>query len=392
MDFFQAIEQGASLSAVKQILEGSPTAVREQRTLANGRTLIPLHMAIQQGASFEIIHFLIETWPEGVKFEDEAGCVALHSAVSRWVQSPNPDLGRIISLLLQTWPLAIEKEMQGSPILTPFGIAYMQKFCENGPEKSSYLYASNSHGRPLYLHLACWLGLPEPAICVIVERFPEAVGESDPGGNLPIHVACSAESPIQVVRLLIERYTGNLAVRNSGGHSPLRLCYDEGFTPRVEVIDLLVDRCPELCQLRDNDTNRVPLQEAVFCGYPVEIIRALRNGWPEGIQDRIESSGDTVLHHALAGNAGDEVIAFLLDSWPRAAAELNKRNQYPLHLACAKIHSLETITSLTKAYPKALMQPDSLFCTPLDVATAVYEDAHVDVVAVLRELSNGKRP
>jgi len=102
------------------------------------------------------------------------------------------------------------------------------------------------------------------------------------------------------------------------------------------------------------------------------------------------------LHHACENGYTDDVIQFLVDSWPESVQILTKKGLLPLHCAMTTIKwdtfaledveaslSLEAIQFLVQAWPDAVHEQDGHGCVPLHYACK--NDCTDDVTQLLVE-------
>jgi len=100
----------------------------------------------------------------------------------------------------------------------------------------------------------------------------------------------------------------------------------------------------------------------------MQIVRAIVNAHPTRPMATNES-GMTALHVFSRNLINPEILAYLIECYPRAVEQPNNFGHLPLHKAAACRHADgESLKALIAAYPKALLKRDKNGCTPLHQA------------------------
>jgi ankyrin repeat protein len=168
-----------NLDTVELLVEhGADVDVRD----LDGNT--PLHLAASEG-KIDVVKFLVERWPEGVREKSELQATPLRLAAG---------VGDIdvVKFLVEQWP-------------------------EGMREKDNILNTP--------LHLAALGGFTE-VVKLLVDGWPEAVREKNNFGDTPLHLAAmhtyrAAEPDWEVVRFLEERWPEGMQALNNAGKTPL---------------------------------------------------------------------------------------------------------------------------------------------------------------------------
>jgi hypothetical protein len=133
---------------------------------------------------------------------------------------------------------------------------------------------------------------------------------------------------------------------------------------------------------------RYPFTRAVSLGATLDVLKIMYAIYPPAIQhagtSRLRS---TPLHAACTYRAPKEVMKFLIQEYPEAAAITTSHAYTPLHTACeCGVSSPKVIRLLIRTNPQALEQPNKLGNTPFLTAL---KSPHTDP-AVLKILKIGR--
>lgn len=110
---------------------------------------------------------------------------------------------------------------------------------------------------------------------------------------------------------------------------------------------------------------------------PVELIEFLSLKFPEGIYKTESSMQRTCLHIAILNSLPDRVISYLIDLNPMAVQAQDKYGRVPLHYACSKTRSFESIKEIIRPFPQCIKAPDWKIWTPLHVAVTKNNDPDI---------------
>jgi hypothetical protein len=128
---------------------------------------------------------------------------------------------------------------------------------------------------------------------------------------------------------------------------------------------------------------------AVSLGATLDVLKVMYDIYPPAIKDAGTSFRSTPLHAACSSQASLEVMRFLIQEYPEAAAITTKHGYTPLHNALEYgVSSPNVIQLLIQANPQALEQRNKLGNTPFLTAL---KSPHTDpeVLKILKERSKG---
>lgn len=113
----------------------------------------------------------------------------------------------------------------------------------------------------------------------------------------------------------------------------------------------------------------LPIHQAVkMDGATTHFLESLLFAYPESIK-RCESGFRRLpLHIAIKARVSDEVVLYLLNKYPEAAAIQDVLGRVPLHYAISNYASMTVIKTLIKSCRSAACASDKLGWTPLHVA------------------------
>ena len=183
MPLHYACENGLSIEAVDLLLMNhlgrdpgrNPTIVDDGATAAcqtadSQRGSLPLHLACEGAASFDVCARLVTQYPEACAKTDRQQKLPLHYACTR---RPTADSHRLIGLLLNSYP------------------------------EACMLYDADDN---LPLHLACANQQDIQVIEPLVAHNPAACLQADTAGQLPLHLAVLNNTPLVCIEFVFVTY------------------------------------------------------------------------------------------------------------------------------------------------------------------------------------------
>jgi len=119
-------------------------------------------------------------------------------------------------------------------------------------------------------------------------------------------------------------------------------------------------------------TEILPLHQAcVISNVPLNIIKSLINAHPDSINKYDSCTRRTPLHLALANHSSEDVILYLLHTYPMAASAQDVYGRVPLHYGISNHSSMTVLKALIDACPQAVRATDQSCWTPFHVASSV---------------------
>lgn len=115
----------------------------------------------------------------------------------------------------------------------------------------------------------------------------------------------------------------------------------------------------------------------------VKVVTELLAACPDGVRET-DTDGNTVLHVALSdGTTPEAVMLALIDASPKAVAEKNHNDSFPLHLSLWNSATETTSRKLLEAYPDATKTRNRFDNTPLYLAVYHEETSPELILSVL---------
>jgi ankyrin repeat protein len=205
-----------TVQMVKDVLSNSPDEV----CVPDDERCLPLHIACRTGASLDVIRFLVEDWPESLRWTSKGGSLPLHMACSNMADVS------VVQYLISVFPKA-------TGVANEYGWLPLHCACAYGASSNviSLLVASNdkssqiaTYGQGDYpLHLACCGSASLEIIYWLTEAREEGIKLTNNAGELALHKACFNNAPIEVVQFLVEQYPQSVFVADQYGSTPLQI-------------------------------------------------------------------------------------------------------------------------------------------------------------------------
>ena len=203
-----------------------------------------------------------------------------------------------------------------------------------------------------FFHEACRNEkVTEGILRCLLDYFPYAASATDDYEDLPLHkISKNRNVTPGMVQLLIDAFPDSL-LHDRGGFTPISyLCYnahdrvDEEVA--VEILKLLLDRCPGSVQHADDEDGYLPI-------------------------------------HLAASYRSPEFCRILVDAYPGSERIPNNVGDLPFHLACQS-NNVATVKYLYQLYPESINVADIIGYYPIQYAITVYNlPDRKDLVAVI---------
>lgn len=282
---------------VALLLAAHPQAATTPAAVGN---VLPLHLAIINGAPVAVVEALLRVAPEAAlaRCEGEQGdenMLPLH-----FVQKETPV--EAVAALLRASPQAAE--------------------------------AIDGNGN-LPLSTASTNAAATESLRLIHAAFPTAAAAArgPPSGVLPLHLAVYSSSSLESVKFLLEANPAAAETATTSGSLPLHFVSKDTL---VGVAKLLLEINPGAAGTR-NSMGVLPLHAAMFRHCTGAIVRELVEAHPEAAKAG-DSDRDLALHCSRASSEEDAVLP-LLRANADAAFARNAKGQTPLHAAIVGVAS-----------------------------------------------------
>jgi len=227
----------------------------------------------------------------------------------------------------------------------------IQLRCQTHPEEASRL---DRRGRTC-LHAACAKKPPLAAIHALVKACNNTfLLDYDNHGRSPLHIAISSNASLDVIEFLLESEMRAASMQDHLGRLPLHLAcigYDHG---QVELVRMLIPENPSACSYQSHN-GRVPLHLAIEGGAPVQVIDLLVQACPEAVE--MNGCGMNSLFVAIQQNASLHTIKALVRARPQVTSRRDSGGAFPLRRAMEK-HAPTALLECLCTSPEIVMDVD----------------------------------
>ena len=353
---------GASLSTIKTVYELFPDAAFDALCECSF-SKYPL----------AVVEFLVESKPSALDQVDNNGRTVLH--YSSTCNSISKDVIKYI--VSKNEARLLVKTTKGS---TPLHLACghmlslknLRLFVDR---EGAVLKVKNNEGRtPLYV--ACCEKTSLDVVKYLIDCCPSALEMADLDGYVPLHGACcSPDLSLELVDLLVARNAVTLAAKaakGGNGRTPLHLAAaaigrselvafladknpsilvepdSDGLTPLhaacalsdLDTVKILIKAKPDVLQLKSHQHTTPFVEACVSENMPVML--HIAEVYPALLEAKGMENGWYPLHH-VCSEGKKEALKFLLEKYPNAAKEVDKKGRTPLALVASR-NDCDTVT------------------------------------------------
>ena len=350
----------------------------------------------------EIIRYLLEYFPNAVRFVDEEGKLPLH------IICGNISVTRgMVQLLIDAFPESIRHENSK-------GHMPLHRLCRND-------------------NLDEEVGLE--ILKLLLERLPESVRHADTDDNLPIHFAAARQSP-DFCRTLIEAYPGSERISNVSGFLPfhfacgnntvttakyfyqlypesISVVADNGFYPihyatlgityrkdkpeiAISMIRFLLDCDPDVVHMTYQgkfpfywvcfETSNT-YSQMVSLNLLLKALQMFFDTHPEAIERNEVPSNVTTFHRWVRIFINNQLTYARRARDHHLMHSQDENGQLPLHRALCGEARLGSVKLLVKGNLSAVQTPDGDGALPLHLACLHYDDARIVEYLINLDLS-----
>eukprot|EP00984_Skeletonema_dohrnii_P008978 scaffold3366_cov129-Skeletonema_dohrnii-CCMP3373.AAC.7 len=332
---------------IRCLLEYFPAAAT---AIENGSS--PLHCAcMNKNMTLGVVQLLVDAAPDSVRSADEDGSMPLHC-------------------------LCMNKELDETR-----AIKILKLLLKKYPESVRHVHNAGF----LPIHRAS--GGRSPEFCqMLIEAYPGSERMTDGNGLLPLHWAC-ADNTLATVEYFYKLYPDAINHAATNGAYPIHYAVSGMHT--MGIVEYLLDCDPNVklqklrrmsllrvaCVLESEDSN-------IHAG--IEVIKAIYDAHPEGIEDNIIASNIHRYHQQVRAFINSQLVYSRQAKNHGQMTAPDSSGQLPLHTALQNNVRLGSIKLLVKGNPPALQTPDNSGALPLHVACQHHDS--VNVVQYLIEL------
>jgi ankyrin repeat protein len=220
--------------------------------------------------------------------------------------------------------------------------------------------------------MACAYDTDLKVIKWLYNKAPEAVKWKDPLDHLPLHVVMTRESScLRTVKFILQSYPAALMCMNEDGCTPLHLAF---YYSSLAIVKFLMGKSKADAVQTEDDFERTPLHCAFLDNKHEEVPEFVATKYPDFLK-KPRSSDDRLPLHCACANATSIVgVKVLLEHYPDAAKQKDKRAKIPLALACKNknFQGEELIELLVRVYPEAVDVEDDKGKKAIDLDLETY--------------------
>ena len=339
---------------------------------------LPLHTAVENERKvhwiYDGIAALFEANPDAIRAKDWRGRTPLHRACS--AIGHRPATGIMVAVV------------PGPSVAHDAAAAADNESTANAVEGSA-TNASSATAEPTATAVTSTTapqGVTAAGLGSIIQNlvtiYADAASIADDSGRLPLHVIAKygegwtddAESVLKGNPAAAQVRAGRSRQGSAHARLPIHIAA-AGPDAGPDLIARLVAAHPRGVSMPDG-FGKLPLHLACESGKVWEEgVRVLYESYPRAVEEKEDNGrGWTALHMAAScPDSASSLIEALVDIYPAATLEADRRGQYPLHLACASGKSWgDGIKCIFDANPDAAAAPNSIGLLPFQCAALSY--------------------
>jgi len=174
----------------------------------------------------------------------------------------------------------------------------------------------------------------EEIIRCLLEYFPAVGSFTSTDGKTPLHLLCNNTNVTwSMVELLIDAAPNSVRIVTQLGWMPLHcLCLNRKLDDEIsmEILKLLIQKCPQAVRHADYDTGFLPIHRACGSRAP-DFCRVLIEAYP-GSERITASNGMLPIHIACTSNTV-ATVEYLYKLYPEVIHHKTANGVYPIHFA-----------------------------------------------------------
>lgn len=364
MPLHVAIENGASEGIVRMLFEAYPDAAK---AVIGCRRELALHAALKGQASESIIRMLFDSHPIAVKKKTKMGRLPLHLAIEDGASEG------VVRMLFDAYPDAIKEVIEEEDDLLPCRELALHVALKSRSSEPVIRLLFDAHpgavekknaSGMLPLHLAVVHGADEAITGMLLVAFPVALKKATSDGWLPLHLALEGHHGI--VRTLFQAEPDAVKHKTDRGELPLHVAIE--FKASEDIVRMLLEEFPGATKEKTTRSES-PLHVALRRGVSETVVHMLLQSYPDAAKDAFDafpatkrdafgglwaSPGDLPLHTALKRGAPESILQALLSAHPMAAQAIDFHDKLPLQIALEQRVAQDTVDKIVNAYPDAL--------------------------------------
>lgn len=135
----------------------------------------------------------------------------------------------------------------------------------------------------------------------------------------------------------------------------------------LDFIMTLLRAFPEAIKKTESAFRRIPLHIALKSRVSEEVIRFLIQSYPDGVR-RKDLLGRVPLHYAISNSLPLNIVRYLIDACPELITATDIKGWTPLHVAANKAVSTEIVLMIVRSRPEVMKMKNKHGWTPLKCA------------------------
>ena len=392
-----AVLNNVPVEVIHVLLKADPSAAQKKGKFKDEH-MLPLHFAICEGRSLDMVQALLDVYPKGVEARiTKDGKLPL----SLCLEFGAPD--DVVLTVLEAYPDAAEDCGKHNDVsILPLVTAIRKKRALDIIKELLAVYPDGAKRRlpegelPLSLAITT-IGISDDVALAVLEANPDAAKDmvSNDSSTLPLHLAIQMKRSLDIVQALLDVYPKAAEVtmmRERDEKLPLSHALTSGVSD--DVVLALLATFPDAAKAKSlyyYGLEMLPLHFAVRERCSQELVKSLLGAYPVAAKE-ITATNNLPLHDAVNMNASEGIILLLVDAYPQAAKKRMENGRLPIDACAENNASDELMLALLKVDMPLRIEdgtPLQHSCSWISCVAAQNEGAAVAVQRILSMSEGG---